>query len=70
MARGRRVISHGGYNYVSVAAGKLVLSAEKRTVLVFDSLHPVEAVELDLHQAINILPDEGSNSQLCSVCKS
>ena len=58
MEQVRRVISHGGYNYISVAAGKLVLSAEKRTVLVFDSLHPVEAVELDLLQATHILTDE------------
>ena len=48
MERVRRVISHGGYNYVSVVGGKLALSAEKRTVLAFDSLHPVEGLREDV----------------------
>eukprot|EP00088_Acartia_fossae_P001645 TRINITY_DN10655_c0_g2_i1.p1 TRINITY_DN10655_c0_g2~~TRINITY_DN10655_c0_g2_i1.p1 ORF type:complete len:571 (+),score=117.23 TRINITY_DN10655_c0_g2_i1:52-1764(+) len=47
MERVRRVVSHGGFNYVSVLAGSLAVSAEKKTVLSFDSLNPVETLDVE-----------------------
>jgi len=47
MERVRRVISHGGFNYVSITGDNLAVSAEKKTVLCFDSLHPAETLNLE-----------------------
>ena len=47
MERVRRVISHGGFNYVSITGSNLAVSAEKKTILAFDSLHPVEHLNLE-----------------------
>ena len=49
MERVRRVISQGGYNYISVVGQNLAVSAEKKTILAFDSLHPAE--DLDMMEA-------------------
>ena len=35
MDRVRRVVSHGGFNYVSITADNLAVSAEKKTTMVF-----------------------------------
>ena len=43
MDRVRRLVSHGGYNYVGITGGSIAVSAEKKTMMVFDSLHPEEA---------------------------
>ena len=51
MERVRRVVSHGGFNYISITDGNLATSAEKKTILSFDSLHPVESLETEpMHQ--------------------
>ena len=58
MDRVRRVVSHGGFNYVSITADNLAVSAEKKTVLSFDSLNPVEeSLDLDeiQQQPVNII---------------
>jgi len=47
MERVRRVVSHGGFNYISITDGNLATSAEKKTILSFDSLHPVESLETE-----------------------
>ena len=47
MERVRRVVSHGGFNYVSVLAGSLAVSAEKKTVLAFDSMNPMETLDVE-----------------------
>jgi len=58
MDRVRRVVSHGGFNYVSITADNLAVSAEKKTVLSFDSLNPVEE-SLDLDE-IQQQPEENA----------
>ena len=55
MERVRRVISHGGYNYVSVVGENLAVSAEKKTILTFDSLHPTEDLDIMEAEVTNVI---------------
>lgn len=47
MERVRRVVSHGGFNYVSITGSNLAVSAEKKTIICFDSLNPAETLDLE-----------------------